>query len=447
MKLPRFAQKLLARRPSLDIRHRPALLAVARNMGWLFADKALRMVVGLFVGAWVARYLGPAQFGELSYVLSFVALFAVVTQLGLDSVAVRDMAIGDADAPAILGTVLRLRVLVGFACWGLAILVMTALRPGDTHALLLTAIAATSLVFQSADTVDLWFQSRTQSRRTVVSKMVASLGTSVLKVGLIVAGAPLATFVATSVVELALTALLLWRAHHRYPAPTSWRWSGQHARSMLREAWPYLLAGMATIVYMRIDQLMLRELVDAHELGLYSAALAVSSGLYVIPTALCLSVAPAMARLHLRDPAAYERALGKLFAAAWWTTIPIVVVTVLLAPTIVSVLFGPRYTGSAPMLAVHVLATIPVALGVAQSDWIVNERRNQIALWRTALGAVCNVVLNLLLIPRYGGVGAAAATVAAQCVAAILSNAVLAPRMLRLQMYSLLNLRLHPPVL
>src|SRR5205809_7246388 len=112
---------------------RTNLLAVIHNTGWLFADKAMRMVMGVLVGAWVARYLGPSQYGELAYVLAFVAFLSVICQLGIDAVAIRDMARDPRAAPAILGTALRLRLITGFAAYGAAILGMAMLRPRDSR--------------------------------------------------------------------------------------------------------------------------------------------------------------------------------------------------------------------------------------------------------------------------------------------------------------------------
>lgn len=435
--------KLLPHSLGSWFQERASLLAIIENTGWLFADKALRMAVGVVVGAWLARYLGPSQFGEMAYVLSFVAFFSVIAQLGLDGVAVRDMALNEGDSSEILGTVLRLRVIAGFVAWAAAIVAMKLLRPEDSQALLLTAIAAAALVFQAADTVDLWFQSKTQSKRTVVSKAYAYLAANVLKVGLIVAEAPLSAFVLVGVIELAVSAAILWRTYQKYPSPLRWRWSRDRMVRLLRECAPYLFAGLAVVVYMRIDQLMLRDMVGKHELGLYSAALPLSTALHFIPLALCISVAPALTRLRQRDAEAYERALGQLFSVMWWIMIPLAALVALLSPHIVSVLYGSAYAATAPILAVHVFAAVPVALGVAQSIWIVNEGRNMISLYRTVIGAICNVALNLLLIPHFGGLGAAAATVAAQTSAAIVSNIFLAPKMLRLQLSSLFNFNLR----
>ncbi len=423
------------------LRDRPELLAVVHNAGWLFADKALRMAVGVLVGAWVARYLGPSQFGEMAYVLSYVALFSAVAQLGLDSVAVRDMARQPSASAQVLGTVLRLRLLAGATAWAGAVALMAVLRPGDSQTLLLTAVCAASLALQAADTVDLWFQSRTQSRRTVIAKGYAYLASNGMKVLLILAQAPLLAFVVVTVVELALCAAVLYWQYRRFPADSAWRWSWPHARELLRESLPYMVAGLAVLVYMRIDQVMIRGMVGEHELGLYSAMLPLSSALHFVPMALCTSLAPSLARMRQHNPAGYQLAVARLFSTMWWLMIPLAAAVSALAGPIVTVLYGPAFSEAAPMLALHVFTAVPVALGVAQNIWIVNEGRNLISLYRTVMGAVCNVALNLLLIPSYGGMGAAAATIAAQSVAAVLSNLLLAPAMFRLQLSALVSFR------
>ena len=431
------------RRP---FQERPELLAIAHNAGWLFADKTLRMFVGVVVGAWVARYLGPSQFGEMAYVLSFVALFGAVAQLGLDGVAVRDIARQKSEAPQILGTVLRLRLLAGLLAWASAIGLMAVLRPGDLQTLLLTAVAAATLSLQAADTVDLWFQSQTQSRRTVMAKGYAYLAANGLKVTLILAQAPLLAFVLLTVVELVFSAAVLWWQYRKYPADSAWTWSPQRAGTLLRESFPYLVAGIAVLVYMRIDQIMIRSLVGEYELGLYSAMLPLSSALHFVPMALCISISPSLSRMRQQEPARYQQSVARLFSIMWWVMIPLAAAVSVLSGTIVGLLYGPAYAAAAPMLALHVFSAVPVALGVAQSIWIVNEGRHHMSFYRTAIGAVCNILLNLLLIPRYGGTGAAAAAVAAQTAAAVLSNLVLAPAMFRLQFAALVNLRSPVPL-
>lgn len=392
------------------IEGRTNLHSIIHNTGWLLADKALRLGMGLLVGAWVARYLGPSQYGELAYVVAFVAFFQTISLLGLDGIAIRDIAREKKASPAILGTVVRLRLTTGFICWFAAVSAMAMFRPGDTQTLILTAIIAGSLIFQAADTIDLWFQSQTQSKRTVFAKTISYIIVSGLKVWLIVTKAPLILFATVSLIELVLSAIALMVAYRQFPAPFRWAWDFVWAKKLLRESWPYMLSSLAVIVYMRIDQIMLREMIGVRELGVFSAALPLSSTWYFIPMIISQSIGPAIARKKNSDPVGYEKSITQLFSLMWWTMLPLSAGIALFSQPLISILYGPSYKESADVLAIHVFANIPVAIGVAQSIWIVNENKNTLSLYRTVIGAVVNMLLNLILIKSYGAVGAAFAT-------------------------------------
>lgn len=177
-----------------SLRHRLAgrvnLHVIIHNSGWLLFDKLVRILLGLLVGAWVARYLGPANFGELAYVLAYIAFFQAIANLGADGIIVRDIARDKNAAPQVLGTAFTLRLGVGLACWLAAIGGMAWSNGFDDPSVSLTALAGGTLIFQAADTIDLWFQSQSQSRRTVVAKLIAYLVSNGVKVGLILMQAP-----------------------------------------------------------------------------------------------------------------------------------------------------------------------------------------------------------------------------------------------------------------
>ncbi len=407
---------------------------VFANTGWLLLEHGTRIVFGLLVGAWVARHLGPAQYGELAYAVAFVALFQTLGKLGLDQVLVRDLARAPRDAATLLGTAWWLRFGASWVLWGMAIGIVAALRPDDRDALLLVAIASSTVVFQSADVIDLWFRSRSTSRFTVLAKTTALVLASAVRVTLILVDAPLFAFALAIALEAALTAAGLACLFHRQPARPGWAWHAARVRGLLRESWHYLVAGIAVVAYMRIDQVMLREMDGERSLGIYSAAVTVSTLWYVLPTAICLSAGPMFARARQSSLAEYHQALDRLFRVAWWYSLPLSLVVALLASPIVALLYGDAYADSAAVLAVHVFSNIPAALGTAQSLWIANEGRGIISLQQSLVGFVCNVCLNFLLIPKYGPMGAAFATLISFVFAANLSNIVLAPSIFRRQL-------------
>lgn len=413
-----------------------SLQAIIANTGWLMVDKLNRIFIGLFVGAWVARYLGPEQFGELAYALALTAFFQALANLGLDGIVVRDIAREPKRSPEILGTTLRLRILSGFVSWLSAVMTVTLLRPGDSRSIILVALIACGIVFQAADTVDLWFQSKSQSRRTVLAKIATTFIANAIRVILILYQAPIEAFAAIQLLELVLGAIALMVAYRKLPSCDKWTGSLQTSKVLAHEAWPLLLGGISVVIYMRINQIMLREMVGEHELGVFSAVLPFSEAWNVIPMAICTSIAPVIARKRLENDAAYYESLQILFNMLAWFSLIIALVIIVLSSFIVNVFLGPKYSESIPVLMILILASMPIFLGVAQGIWIINEHKSRLALIKAALGAMSSILFNILLIPIYGAKGAAAATVISQFVSAVFSNFILAPNIFKMQLQS-----------
>lgn len=433
---PRFLPRPLARRLQQSL-HLQKILA---NTGWLFANKILRLVLGVTVGAWVARYLGPGRYGELAYVLALVALMEAAAKLGLDQLLVRDITKNRSAAPQILGTAFRLRLVTGVFLWLGTVATIAISQRGDTTSLLLAILLAATIPLESTDIIDIWFQSQTQSKRTVLAKSVAHITASLAKIALILMNASLVLLAVAWPIEALLGALALAVAYAKYRAPKRWQWSSTHARSLLHESWPWLVSGISVAIYMRIDQVMLRAIAGEQAVGLYSAAIMPSEAWYFIPSAVLVSAAPTITRKKSESESDYLDALKVLFSTMWAIAIPLAVTITLSAGWIIDLLYGAAYAQSATVLSIHVFAVIPVFLGVASTAWLINERRGHLVLMQTLLGAATNVSLNLFLIPRYGPAGAATATVVSQFLAAIVLNLFLAPRLFALQFASLAHI-------
>ena len=181
---------------------RISLQNILVNTGWLFVDKILRMGVGLLVGVWVARYLGPEQFGLYSYALSFVALFSTFATLGLDGIVVRDIVRDLSYKDEILGTAFVLKFIGGIVTLLLTIFSISIIRPEESLTRWLVMIIAAGTIFQAFDVIDFWFQSQVQSKYTVYAKNIAFLIIALLKSILILTKAPLIAFMGMSEVVL-----------------------------------------------------------------------------------------------------------------------------------------------------------------------------------------------------------------------------------------------------
>jgi polysaccharide transporter, PST family len=401
----------------------PGLRRILGNTGWLLADRVVRMALGLVVGVWIARYLGPSQFGELSFALSFVALFGTLTTLGLDGVVVRNIIGASDEALQILGTAFALRLCGSVLATILAIACIRLLQPNEVTAFWLVGLLSIGFLFQAFDTIDSYFQSQVQSRLTVWAKSSAFMTVAGIRLLLIHARAPLWAFAVAQVTELALGALAMTIAYRSAGGRLSaWQVQKWRAVQLLKQCWPVMLSGMAIMIYMRIDMVMLKVMQGAHAVGIYATATRISEIWYFVPMAIVSSVSPAIIR-EKANPRVYYGRIAKLFSLMALTGCIAGAAIALGAKSIIHVLYSDAFSAAAPVLAVHVWASIFVFLGVAQDPWNVCENLLKLGFYRTLAGAVINILLNVILIPRYSVMGAAIATVVSYAIAGVFANA------------------------
>lgn len=424
--LPKVLRNLLEGRTSL--------LAAIHNSGWILFDKVLRLFLGLLVGAWVARYLGPSQYGELAYYIAFIALFQAVTGLGLDGIAVREMSHEKSRTHIVLGTVYRLRLYAGIACWFLAVITYGLIEGWGGSGIYIVGLVGASLVFQAADTIDLWFQEQSQSKRTVIAKTIAYIILNGAKVCLILMHAEMIAFVFLIAAESLLYAIALWLAYKGHPSDSVWLHSKAEAKKLLLESWPYILSGLAVMIYMRIDQIMIKNMLDDGSLGIFSAILPIANAWNVIPVTIVTSIAPFMAKKYLEDKAAFQNTLLWMFRLLWLIAFCAIGFTTLISPYLIPAIFGDHYLDSIMILNIYVWTFLPISLGVGQGIWMLNERRSKLAMTQTVTGALASVAINLLLIPRFSVMGAAFAAILAQLISTVFINLLLARKLFFMQL-------------
>lgn len=402
----------------------PGLRKALANTAWLFADKVLQLGLGLLVGLWVARYLQPERFGLLNYAIATSGLFAPIASLGLSSIVVRDLSRDLSNKEEILGTAFVLKNIGGFLAFILTLGVVILLNPGEYYTQLLVGIAAAATLFQPFETIDFWFQSQVQSKYAVWSTNAAYLLINAVKVTLINLRASVMAFGWVVTAEKALGTLGLVIAYQaKGNQVLRWRFSRSLALELLRQSWPMILSDFMIFIYMRIDQIMLKQLSTAEELGMYAAAVKVSELWYFVPMAIVRSVFPSIVKAKEISESVYYDRLQKLLYLMSLVSYAIAIPVMLFSGPLVTILYGKNYLAAAPSLAILIWAGLFVCLGIARSTWLTTEGLLNFSAATTAVGGVVNVILNFILIPRYGGVGAGIATLIAQMAASYLAHA------------------------
>jgi len=411
----------------------PGLLARLRqepafvNFSWLTADKFIRLGLGVLVGMWVARHLGPRGFGIISYGMAVASLLTVIPSLGLDAIVRRRLVQSPTARGRLLGTTFVLRLLVGVFTYA-ALLAGAHLLEPDPHARFALAMAGLWLIQQPMLTIDLWHQSQLLSKRTVIAHNLSFTLCSGVRVLLILSDAHLGWFIWVLGLETSLTAALLaatyLRGSNRF---AEWRWDGALARGLLRESWPLALATAATMVYVRIDHVMLRSMVGPAETGVYAAATRVMEILHSLPLMLAASMSPGLVQSLSRGPEEYQFQMRRFFNLAAVSAWGAALVCALAAPWAIPLLFGPAFAPAGVILTVLAFSLPLIAMGIARQEYLINAGRQRFQLATTILGASLNVALNAWAIPRWGGLGAAVVTVISHLAADLLTSLVWAP--------------------
>lgn len=396
------------------VKERYTLQKALGNTGWMMGDQIVRKVIGLLIGMWLARYLGPQDYGELNYALAFVFIFSPLAMLGLDEISIRRLVQNSSCRDEVLGTSFILMLAGGGVSFCLAMVAIFVARPQDSLAHWLVGIFAAGIIIQAFIVIEFWFESQLQWKFTVYAKTSAFLLLSAAKIGLFLMEAPLIAFAWAGLAEAVVGAggllIVYWQRGYFIKA---WRFSWPLAVSLLKDSWPLLFSTLLMVVYLRIDQIMLGNMVGNKELGIYSVAVQVAEAWFFIPIAICSSVYPALVEAETISEELFYAHLQKLYNLMVFLAYVVALPVAFFSQEIIQLLFSSEYADAGPLLAILIWAGIFTSLGAARNLFIIAKNWTRANLISTVLGCSLNVLLNFILIPRYGAMGAVIASIIA----------------------------------
>jgi len=391
------------------------------NAAWLFFDNGLRAVIGFPVLAWMAQYLGPGRFGELNYSIAVVSIFSFLAALGVNDIIVRESVRNPHKTSEILSTALFLKFFGGAIAFLLASFTAFFLPgTGDLIPIFLINIIAFGFIFQAFDVFDAYFQSRLQSRYSVLAKIVAFLLASSVRIILILAKAPLLFFAGAVLLENIVTAIALFSVFSRYGTglrriPSFF----PKAIIILKSSWPIMLSTFGAMVYMRIDQILVRQMISAQALGFYSVAVRISEMFYMIGAIIITTAFPVIVGIRAQGNVVYYKKIAQFYCLLLSIGIFSSLIISFFSEQIVRAAFGMSFLPAAQVLSVHIWSVTFVFLGGATSSVMIVEELQKYNLFRVLVGAGAGILLNLWLIPLYGILGAAVASISAMFISVL----------------------------
>lgn len=384
-----------------------------RNAKWIMLCKGAQALLQLVVGLLCARYLGPSNYGLLSYAKSAVAFALPVMQLGLDETLVREQTERKTRQGEVLGTALLLRLLSGAACAGMVCAFVAVRNPREPVTLAVTALYSLSLLFRAGEVIGLWFQSGLRSKIPEAIALGAYGLISAFRIFLLHAGKSVLWFALAGALEFGLVSALLLIAY-KSCCSQRLRFSWNAAKQLLGRSCYYVLATLPVVAFQNLDHLMLKAMAGQQETGLYAAAITCTVVVQFVYLAIMDSARPVILERKGRNKKAYEEGISRLYGIIFHLAAAQGIAFFLLAKPMLRLLYGDAFLAAVPVLRILAFQPPLSYLGTVRNIWILAEEKHRHLPVINLLGLGANGILNALLIPRWGACGAAAATVVTQ---------------------------------
>ncbi len=405
----------------------PTKEKVIRNVVWAVTGKVITLLGGLLVGIFIARYLGPEQYGLMSYVTSYVALFQVLAYFGMDQIEIREESKTPEEKDKIIGTAFTLKI--GFAIITMLLVAITAwIFEADSFTKWMIILYSVSMMANSFGVIRNYFTSLVWNEYIVKTEITRTLIGAGIKIALLLFHAPLIWFITAALFDTLLIAggyLVSYR--NKINSIRKWFFDKEQAIYLIRESFPLLLSGAAVIVYTKIDQIMIGNMIDKSSVGHYAVAGKFVEICIFIPTIMCQTITPILVKIYQTSQKDYLEKL-QLFMniTIWGTTLMCLIISIIATP-LIHYTFGIQFASASSLLQIMIFKVIGYAHAQVTGTMIIIEKKQKLVVLRNLIGCVVVIGLNLILIPKYGTVGAAISSVVTAFCTGVFSHIIIPP--------------------
>ena len=383
------------------------------NMRWLVSGRILQMAIALVINMITARYLGVNNYGIINYIASYVSFFTPICSLGLESIIIKELVDKPDHQGETIGTAMGMRMISSVFSMIAIMLFLLFVDRGNVMMLGVALLQSMILVFNTADLFEFWYQSRLESKVSVTVRTVGYLITAVYKIAILVFQKSIYWFAFTNTLDMIIAFVLLNFAY-RKSGGQKLTFNFATGKKMLKISYNFIISGLMVAVYAQMDKIMLGQMLDTYTVGLYSVGIYICSLWNFIPDAMIASLRPGIMATKKVNEETYIRKLKQMYALIIWISILYAVGVCVFSKYIILILYGKDFLGARAPLMIAVWYCGFSLLGSARDVWIICEGHQKYSKWFALIGAMTNLILNLLLIPKIGMIGAAIATLTTQ---------------------------------
>jgi len=381
------------------------------NSLWILLGKIVLSGLGAIITFYFARYLQPEAFGNFSLVIAFVSFFLTFAGSGIEKVVQRDFSKQGKIIPSYLKTSISLRFISAVITTIFCIILSLFFNYSKGAHLAIFLASSTIIIISLNKMVDQIYSFKLEQKIPIIAEVFAKIIYIILSLIVILYFKKgfiwlIVAWIGFYLSKLIITAVF---AKGKWKEYKEGKFDKSLARYIIKESWPFLLISSLSIIYIRIDVVLLSLFRSAAEIGFYSAAYRLSETPNLVAAALTTSMFPIFAA-RIED----RKALGLSIRYLFILSAPLMVGTILISNKIINLIYGSSYLPAAPVLSLLIIATFFVFIKLPSINYLYATGKQKNQMLMVGIGAAFNIIMNLIFIPKYGIIGSAAVTAATE---------------------------------
>ena len=399
---------------------------ILKNASWIIGCKLIKAFLMLIITMISARYLGPSNYGLISYAASLVAFVTPIMKLGLESTLVYEIVNNPSGEGKIVGTSIAMNFISGILCLVGVCAFVFFVNAGEVETLVVCALYGLSLLFQALEMIQYWFQSKLLSKYSAMAMLISYIIVSALQTVILLTNKNIYLFCLTYSLDFLLIAILLLIIYRKM-STQKLSFSLNIGKDMLSKSKYYIISTMMVTIFAQTDKIMLKMMIDNSSVGYYTAGVTCATMFAFVFAAILDSFRPTVFEAKKESDVAFREQMKKLYSILIYFSLVICIFSTVFSPLIIKIMYGNAYNSAIPVLRVIVWYTTFSYLGSARNIWVMAEGKQKYLWIMNLSGAILNIVLNLLLIPVYNIMGAAIASLITQIFTNVIIGFILKP--------------------
>lgn len=391
-----------------------------QNTGWMAFAQIYQMVISLFIGVISARYLGPTNYGTINYAASYISFFTIFCALGLEGIVVKEMISKREQEGIILGSGIAMRLIAGVLSMIAVCVIVYFLNPNDSVLLTVTFLQSIILPFNAFHLIDMWYQSKLNSKVSTIIRCISYTLMSLYKIYLLITGKSVEWFAFSTSLDSLLIALMFMLMYKKNGI-RKLKFDYNTSKELLLQSYHLIISTMMAVLYSQMDRVMIGKMMTQTDVGFYTAAATICNMWVFIPQAFANSARPVIMELKDKDSNMYIRRLKQLMGFIFWIGALFSIVFTVMADFIIHVLYGDAYTMAKGPLIILIWSTVFSSLSYPRSIWMICENKQNYTKYILVWGVILNLILNYYGIKYLGIIGAAIATLFTEIMTCIIS--------------------------